>query len=123
MWQKALGEFVHYNRKLKHLSRVLRKNMTQSEIVLWSRLRRKQLKEKQFYRQKIIGEYIVDFYCPSSKLVVQLDGSQHLTEQGLKEDAVQDDYMKRIGLRVLRFWPAEVLSNTDGVVSEIYDSL
>ncbi len=114
---------MYYNRKLKHLSRVLRKNMTQSEIALWSRLRRKQLKERQFYRQRIIGNYIVDFFCPSAKLIVQVDGDQHLTEQGLKEDAEQDDYMKGVGLKVLRFSSAEVLSNTDGVVSEIYEAL
>jgi len=114
---------MQYNKKLKPLSRVLRKNMTQSEVALWSRLRRKQLKGRQFYRQRIVGDYIVDFYCPSAKLIVQVDGSQHLTEQGRSADREQDNEMKKFGLKVLRFSSVEVLSNTDGVVTEIYEAI
>ena len=119
----ARGDMVYYNKQLKHIARVLRKNMTQSELLLWSRIRRKQLLDRQFYRQKIIGNYIVDFYCPSAKLIVQVDGSQHLTEQGLSADREQDNEMKKFGLKVLRFSSVEVLSNTDGVVTEIYEAI
>src|SRR3972149_4588303 len=73
---------LYYNRGLKQLSRVLRKNMTESERLLWAQIRRKQLKGKQFYRQKIIGDYIVDFFCPSARLIVQVDGSQHFADAG-----------------------------------------
>ena len=110
---------LHYNKELKHLSRVLRKNMTDSERLLWSRIRRKQLKGKQFYRQKIIGNYIVDFFCPSARIIVQVDGGQHYEQAGRKADNTQDRQMRRRGLRVIRFSSYEVLSNTDGVVSEI----
>jgi very-short-patch-repair endonuclease len=112
---------VYYNKRLKHIARVLRKNMTESELLLWSRIRRKQLHDRQFYRQKIIGNYVVDFYCPSAKLIVQVDGSQHFAVNGLQADSAQDGYMNRHGFRVLRFPSWEVLSNIDGVVSEIYD--
>jgi very-short-patch-repair endonuclease len=66
-----------YNKNLKKPSRQLRKNMTDSEKNLWLRLRGKQLLGVQFYRQEPIGDYIVDFYAPQVKLVVEIDGSQH----------------------------------------------
>ena len=60
-----------FNKKLKTLAGKLRKNMTEAESFLWQRIRRKQLKGRQFYRQKNIGDFIVDFYCPSAKLIVE----------------------------------------------------
>jgi very-short-patch-repair endonuclease len=62
------------DKQLKTFSQHLRKNMTDAEKMLWLRLRRKQLKGRQFYRQKIIGKYIVDFYCPKANLVIEVDG-------------------------------------------------
>lgn len=97
--------------------------MTQSELLLWSRIRRKQLLDRQFYRQKIIGNYIVDFYCPSARLVVQVDGGEHFTDQGQETDSTQDEYINKQGFTVLRFSAWEVLSNIDGVASEIYDAI
>jgi very-short-patch-repair endonuclease len=63
-----------FNKRLKILARELRKNMTDAGKLLWSKIRRKQLKGYQFYRQKNIGDYIVDFYCPAGKLIVEVDG-------------------------------------------------
>jgi len=68
---------LRYDPNLIKFSRHLRKNLTDSESVLWLRLRRKQLAAVQFYRQKPIGKFIVDFYAPSVQLVVEVDGSQH----------------------------------------------
>jgi very-short-patch-repair endonuclease len=112
-----------FNKKLKPLARVLRKNMTEAEIALWARIRRKQLKDKQFYRQKNIGNYIVDFYCPAAKLVIELDGDQHYTDEGLRKDEIRDSSLKRLGFTVLRFSSSEALTNLDGVVETIYDYL
>ncbi len=84
---------LQYNRTLKHKARRLRKNMTDTERLLWSRLRRKQILGVQFYRQKPIGNYIVDFYAPKMKLVVEVDGSQHLEEKHLEEDKRRDAYL------------------------------
>ena len=67
---------LNYNANLKDKARQLRKNLTDSERALWSRLRNKQILNIQFYRQKPIGEYIVDFFAPRAKLVVEVDGSQ-----------------------------------------------
>ena len=67
---------LSYDKQLKALSQHLRKNMTDAENMLWLKLRRKQLKGHQFYRQKMIGKYIVDFYCPKANLVIEFDGGQ-----------------------------------------------
>jgi len=65
---------LKYNNKLQTLARELRKNMTDAEKKLWSKLSRRQMDGQRFYRQRIIGNYIVDFYCPTSKLVIEIDG-------------------------------------------------
>jgi very-short-patch-repair endonuclease len=109
-----------YNGSLKPFSRQLRSNMTEAEKLLWSRIRRKQLKERQFFRQRIIGRYIVDFYCPRDKLVVELDGGQHYTDEGKKKDQARDDFLKSKGLKVLRFSDREVFDNLEGVLEVIY---
>ena len=114
---------LYYNRNLKNTARTLRKNMTDTEIFLWSKIRRKQLKGFQFYRQKTIGNYIVDFYCPAAKLIIELDGSQHYEEEGLRKDKVRDQYLMGLGFQVKRYPSTEVFSNIDGIISEIYDQL
>jgi very-short-patch-repair endonuclease len=66
--------------------------MTDAERLLWSKLRRKQIKTFQFYRQRIIGNYIVDFYCPKGKLIIEVDGGQHYSEEGNRKDKAREDY-------------------------------
>ena len=111
---------LHYKAQLKHLARPLRKNMTDSERVLWSRLRRKQLLGMQFYRQRPIGRFIVDYYAPKKKLVIEVDGSQHMEDEHIEKDKSRDDYLNCIGLKVLRFNSREVLEETDAIVEKIY---
>ncbi len=93
--------------------------MTDSERVLWSRLRGKQLFGIQVYRQKPIGEYIVDFFIPKAKLVIEVDGSQHSASENAEKDRGRDAYMKGVGLQVLRFNSNSVLKETDAVVDVI----
>ena len=112
-----------FNKKLKTLARKLRRNMTEAESFLWQRIRRKQLKGRQFYRQKNIGDFIVDFYCPSAKLIVELDGGQHYTEEGVKTDKIRDDYLENFGFLVLRFSDREVFKNIEGVLEKIFEHL
>ena len=97
--------------------------MTNAERLLWSKIRRKQLKGYQFYRQKIIGNYIVDFYCPKTRLIIELDGSQHYGEEGMRKDKKRDGYLKNIGLKILRFSDREVFENLNGVFERIYGEL
>ena len=108
-----------YNKKLKSPSRELRARMTDAEIALWAKLRRKQLHNLQFYRQKPLGQFIVDFYCPAARLVIELDGGQHYTEEGSARDRRRDAALNDMGLRVLRFSNLDVLGNMDGVLAEI----
>jgi very-short-patch-repair endonuclease len=114
---------LRYKDQLKHKARQLRKNMTDSERVLWSRLRGKQISDVQFYRQKPIGEYIVDFFAPRTKLVIEVDGSQHLEEEQAEKDRYRDEYLATVGLKVLRFNSREVLEETDAVVEVIYRTM
>ena len=111
---------LRYNRDLKHIARRLRTEMTESEQLLWSRLRRKQLTGMQFYRQKPIGSYVVDFYAPKAKLVVEVDGSQHLDSVHVQNDAYRDACLSSEGLQVLRFSNIRVLQELDAVVDEIF---
>lgn len=97
--------------------------MTEAEKLLWSKLRRKQLKCRQFYRQRIIGDYIVDFYCPEANLIIEIDGGQHYTDEGLKKDEIRDGYIREQGYRVLRFSDKEVFRNINEVVERIYENL
>ena len=114
---------VLYNQNLKQISRVLRKNSTDVERRLWSKLRRKNLDGFQFYRQRIIVNYIVDFYCPRAKLVIEVDGGQHYYGKKRNDDLKRDDYLSSIGLKVLRFSDRDVLTNMDGVLENIIQNL
>ena len=93
--------------------------MTDAEQVLWSRLRRKQVHGVQFYRQKPLENYIVDFYAPSATLVVELDGSQHFEPEHMQRDGVRDSCLRGLGLQVLRFDNLQVLRELDAVLGEI----
>ena len=105
------------------LDRQLRNKSTDAEILLWSKIRMKQLRGLLFYRQKPLGGYIADFYCPKAKLVIEVDGSQHLTPDAIDDDRVRDEYLANIGLRVLRFTNTDVMENIDGVVEVIENNL
>jgi very-short-patch-repair endonuclease len=104
-----MEKMLKYNKKLKKFSRILRKNMTDAERKLWYRIRMKHIKELQFYRQKPIGNYIVDFYCPKAKLVIELDGGQHYLKARKEKDTIKDNYLSGLGLKVLRFSDSDVL--------------
>ncbi len=97
--------------------------MTDAELALWAKLRRKQLYNLQFYRQKPLGQFIVDFYCPSVRLAIEIDGGQHYTVEGASRDSSRDADLSKMGLCVLRFSNLDVLGNIDGVIAEIVQYL
>lgn len=109
-----------YNKNLKLPSRDLRSNMTDTEQLLWSRLRRKQILGLQFYRQKPILNFIVDFYCSAANLVIECDGGQHYTEVGLEVDQNRDYALSELGLLTLRFSNHQILTEIDSVLDQIY---
>ena len=95
-----------HNKDLVALAGNLRKNMTKEEKHLWYDFLRQY--PVKFIRQKIIGKYIVDFYCAKARLVIELDGSQHFEDEALKKDAERTKYLEGYGLRVLRITNADV---------------
>jgi very-short-patch-repair endonuclease len=106
---------LEYKPQLKARARSLRNNLTDAEKRLWSRLRRKQILGVQFLRQRPTGNYIVDFYAPSVKWVVEVDGSQHFEAIQAKHDKERSLSLKQIGLKILRFGDRQVLTETEAV--------
>lgn len=112
-----------HNIKIKEpIRKQLRKTATLQEIILWSRLRRKQAGYK-FRRQHSIGRYIVDFYCPEKKLIIEIDGWQHREENNFGYDDARTEFLESLGYRVIRFWNDEINKNIDGVVLKIGEFL
>jgi len=81
------------------------------------------LKGHPFYRQKIIGKYIVDFYSPKANLVIELDGERHYSEIGRAKDRTRDNVLRKMGVKVLRFSDRDVFENIDGVMEGIWGCL
>jgi len=111
---------LNYDAKLKPKARTLRSNMTDAEQRLWTRVRRKQILDVQFYRQKPLGGYIVDFYAPKASLVIELDGGQHFEAEQQDYDPRRTEFLQQQGLMVLRFTNLDVLQNIDGVMEKIF---
>ena len=109
------------NENLTGNAQKLRREMTKEERHVWYDFL-KQLPES-FNRQKVIGRYIVDFYCAEKRLVVELDGSQHYETNGIHEDIERDKYLQNKGLTVLRYSNLEVNKNFQGVCTDILNHL
>ncbi|MCH9807510.1 MAG: endonuclease domain-containing protein [Alphaproteobacteria bacterium] len=109
-------------RRFTGRARRLRREQTDAEKKLWRRLRNRQVDGWKFRRQVPHGAYILDFYCIEAKLVIEVDGSQH-ADLKVTHDAIRTAELETDGLRVLRFWNAEVLNNIEGVLEAIYLAL
>jgi very-short-patch-repair endonuclease len=105
--------------KLRKIARILRKNQTLAEGVLWSRLRSRQISGCKFRRQHPIDQYILDFYSSEINLAIEVDGGQHSDDKHQRMDDARTDYLETRGIRVIRFWNDEVLNNLDDVLMEI----
>ena len=103
------------------LARQLRKSWTDAELRLWYLLRNRGLGKNKFRRQHPVGPYVVDFVCLEKKLVIEVDGSQHIDR--FEQDKRRTAYLEARGFRVMRFWDNDVLKQTDGVMQVIFDSL
>jgi very-short-patch-repair endonuclease len=112
-----------YENYLKPLARDLRKNQTEAEKLLWSRIRGKQILGVQFKRQRPIGRYIVDFYGVEAKLVIELDGSQHFEPDALAYDAERTTFLESLELKVIRFDNLQVFNELEGVLAVIYEAV
>jgi very-short-patch-repair endonuclease len=110
-----------YNKKLIPRAKSLRKNMTPEEKKLWYQFLSKY--SIRFQRQKTIGGFITDFYCHRAKLVIELDGSQHYTDEGLAYDEERTKILSTYGLKVIRFSNIQIGKNFCGVCQIIDDEL
>ena len=109
-----------FNRKdLKSFRSSLRKRSTSAEATLWVILKSKQLDGRKFRRQYSIGSYIVDFCCPSEKLVIELDGDSHGEYSKIQEDENRDKYIESLGFTVLRFENRFVFQEPEYLIGEI----
>ena len=112
-------ELLRNDPALKQRRRELRRNQSDAERALWAKVRNKQFFGMKFFRQYSIGPYILDFYCPTVKLAVELDGGQHNQSDKRERDAARSEYLKTQGIDVMRFWNNEVLLDIESVLSKV----
>lgn len=108
--------------KLFYRRKDLRNNATPQELLLWTKLKNSQTGFK-FRRQHSIGGFIADFYCPSKKLIIEIDGSQHFTIESTDYDTKRSKFFEGLGIRVIRFDNGEINTNIDGVMLKIHTEL
>ena len=104
--------FKHYRKKLRNRS-------TSAEARLWSLIKNKQLNGKKFRRQHGLGNYIVDFYCSSENLIIELDGDPHGEYHKIEEDKERDANLKSLGYKIIRFENKEIFQDIEYVLNEI----
>jgi very-short-patch-repair endonuclease len=110
---------IHNRKYLLERRKELRNNSTSAEATLWKSLQRNQLDGRKFRRQHSIANYIVDFYCSSEKLVIELDGAVHLDFAVGNYDYEREQKLKSLGFKVLRFENKEVFENLESLLNEI----
>jgi very-short-patch-repair endonuclease len=115
MYRKTSGYMsLPYSSELKKRARELRKAGNLSEALFWQQVKRKQFCGLDFDRQKVIGRYIVDFYCASLKLIIEIDGDSHNNKE--KYDDERNSFLERFGLRVIHIDDKDIKRNLDGVM-------
>jgi|SRR5580692_4520449 very-short-patch-repair endonuclease len=105
------------------VAKELRENATEAEKTLWRFLRGKRMAHLRFRRQQTIGPYIVDFFCSAAKLVIELDGSQHGTDENIACDLARTKWLEARGYRVLRFWNVDFLKEKEAVLEGIWRAI
>jgi len=112
-------KIIPYNPKLKKLAKKLRKDMTFGEVLLWNELKRDQLWGFDFDRQRCIDNYIVDFYCKSLMLAIEIDGMSHNHEEAFARDEIRQQKLESFGITVIRFTEAEMKFDMTNVIRAI----
>ncbi len=116
-----MGTF-HDKPELREVRRSLRRESTPSEALLWLRIQKKQVQGRRFRRQHSIGPFVVDFYCPSERLAIELDGSLHDNAITAGNDQARQEYLLSQGIRVIRFDNQAIADDLEGVVDVIIRS-
>ncbi len=113
---------THSRNNLKTFRQELRQNLTPAEAYLWTHLKSRQLEGRRFTKQHSIGNYIVDFYCASEKLIIELDGEVHNNPVAQDYDNERSTYLKRLGYRVIRFENKLAFDTLSSVLKSISDN-
>lgn len=116
------SNFINNKPELKEFRQQLRNNATSAEGTLWKFLKGKQLKGRKIRRQFSVGNYILDFYCPSEKLAIELDGAAHFTPEGQIKDEERTLFLNDQGIKVIRFENVDVFDNLNGVLEVICEN-
>jgi very-short-patch-repair endonuclease len=106
----------------RRFAKAMRREMTPAELALWQYLRKPGIGDLRFRRQTPIGPYIVDFFCPQRRLIVEIDGGQHASLDGISSDAERDAWLRQQGYRLVRLWNNDVSGNIDGVCAAILEA-
>ncbi len=107
--------------QLLEFAKTMRSNATDAEHLMWQLLRAKRFMNLKFRRQHVIAPYIVDFYCHELGLVIELDDSQHGTEDGRAYDAERTKFLEALGLKIVRYWNYDVLNRADVVLVDLWN--
>ncbi|MBK9152711.1 MAG: endonuclease domain-containing protein [Chloracidobacterium sp.] len=110
---------IHSLPYLSEFRKGLRKNLTPAEAAFWKLVKNSEFEDRKFCRQHSVGNYILDFYCPSEKLAVELDGTRHFSSTGAAEDRERTEYLESIGIRVVRFENRQVFEETEWMLDVI----
>ena len=110
---------IHNRKPIEKFRQTLRHNLTPAEAVLWKAIQRGKLDGRKFRRQHSAGNYVLDFYCPTERLAVELDGAHHFTLAGNEHDAERTAYLETLNIRVLRFENKLVFNQLDWLLDEI----
>ncbi len=113
---------IHTRKEIKEFRRELRRQLTPAEAFLWKYLKSRQFEGRRFTKQHSIGKFIVDFYCPSEKLIIELDGDVHINPVAEEYDENRTRYLNSLGYKVLRFENKMVFDNLESVLIEIKDN-
>jgi very-short-patch-repair endonuclease len=108
------NHLIPYNPTLKALARELRKNSTLTEVLIWKKLKGRQMLEYEFHRQVPINEYIVDFYCHELRLAIEIDGDSH--QWKTEEDQIRQQRLESLGVRMLRFEDRDVKNDMTNIL-------
>lgn len=115
--------YVYNDPILKTRRRELRKKQTEAEGLLWDQLRGKKLQGRKFFRQYSVGPYILDFFCPSARLAIELDGEHHANDEIRAYDEERSGYLQSCDIRALRFWNHEISQNLNSALERIMEAL
>ncbi len=115
-----MSEFIHNIGHLRSARRLLRNKLTPEEAILWNLIKNNKLGCK-FRRQHSAGNFVMDFYCATKRLAIELDGSHHL--DNVEHDQERTNYLESVGIKVIRFWNGEIKNNLAGVMEKIKEEL